>query len=165
MVARTRIAKPWLQCGASAVALDCNRPADHAGNHFDAIRDTWWSSNGWTEKGAMDVTTLYVAGPMRGLPQFNFPEFDRVSDLLRLRGYRVISPADLDRDAGIELNHVGSDQEFIDACIRRDVDAILESDGLALLDGWDRSVGATAEVGLARWRRISIRHWTAWPSC
>ena len=44
------------------------------------------------------MTTLYVAGPMRGIPKFNFPLFDEVAEALRHKGHTVINPADMDRE-------------------------------------------------------------------
>ena len=44
--------------------------------------------------------TIYVAGPMRGYENYNFPAFDRCSRVLREQGWNVINPAELDKDAG-----------------------------------------------------------------
>lgn len=41
---------------------------------------------------------LYVAGPMTGVPHFNFPLFDAVSAALRADGYTIISPAETDHE-------------------------------------------------------------------
>lgn len=41
---------------------------------------------------------LYVAGPMTGIPHFNFPLFDAVSAALRGQGYTIISPAETDHE-------------------------------------------------------------------
>ncbi len=40
---------------------------------------------------------LYLAGPMRGIPGFNFPKFDEVAATLRFIGHTVFSPAEHDR--------------------------------------------------------------------
>jgi nucleoside 2-deoxyribosyltransferase len=37
---------------------------------------------------------LYLAGPMSGLPDMNYPEFNRVAALLRAKGYEVFNPAE-----------------------------------------------------------------------
>ncbi len=93
----------------------------------------------------MPVT--YCAGPMRGIPRFNFPAFDTASARLRAAGHTVISPADMDRDAGIDPT---SDVvPNLRDCMRRDVLAILDyCDTIALLPGWEKSKGCAVEVAL-----------------
>lgn len=44
------------------------------------------------------MTRLYIAGPMSGLPQFNFPAFHAAAIALRAAGYAIISPAETDPD-------------------------------------------------------------------
>ena len=39
---------------------------------------------------------LYLAGPMRGYPQFNFPAFHAYAKMLREQGHTVFSPAEKD---------------------------------------------------------------------
>ena len=89
----------------------------------------------------------YLAGPMRDIPQFNFPAFDRAAKLLREAGYDVVSPAEMDRAAGID-EHTGV-VPCLRGCMRRDLNAILdECDTIALLPGWQRSKGCAVEVAL-----------------
>ena len=40
--------------------------------------------------------TIYVAGPMRGYENYNYPAFDRCSRVLREQGWNAINPAELD---------------------------------------------------------------------
>ena len=40
------------------------------------------------------IRTLYLAGPMSGLPQFNYPAFGHAAVTLRGLGYAVLNPAD-----------------------------------------------------------------------
>lgn len=96
---------------------------------------------------------VYVAGPMRGYPRFNFGAFDRACRVLRARGYEPVSPADLDRKNGFDPDIKGADYSTFDmkAAVRRDVEAILQSDAVVFLPGWRRSVGARAEREVARW--------------
>ena len=103
----------------------------------------------------------YLAGPMTGIPQFNFPLFDRAATALRARGIDVVSPAELDRPETREAalkspdgnpEHYGTDvKETWGDFLARDVKIVAdEVDGLVLLPGWDRSLGARLEayVGL-----------------
>lgn len=106
---------------------------------------------------------VYVAGPMRGIPDFNFPEFDRASRWLRKQGFIVINPADLDRLSGDNqetfnaLDEAGQ-REFSKTVIQRDIDAIKECDAIALLPGWRESKGANVEWKLAEFLGLEILH-------
>lgn len=108
--------------------------------------------------------TYYIAGPMRGYRNFNFPAFDKCRDKGRELGYNMISPADLDREAGlIDDTPTGNEkltQKQIDACLDRDLAAIRElnpkTDGIVVLSGYRQSVGAMAEIAIARWRGLEV---------
>lgn len=109
--------------------------------------------------------TVYTAGPMRGYPQFNFPAFDRASALGRSLGWTVISPAEMDRDAGIDEKENDSPvfpEETIRVFMRRDAKVFTDvlkaerGDAIALLPNWLKSTGARAEVALAIWAKLLI---------
>lgn len=94
---------------------------------------------------------LYVAGPMRGYEQYNFPAFHEAARQLREAGYEVVSPAEMDLALGFDPN---STAEFTDAdyaaAMRRDIETLLTVDGVALLHGWRKSKGANVEHDVAR---------------
>jgi hypothetical protein len=109
------------------------------------------------------MARVYIAGPMRGRPDLNFPAFDRVAALGRSLGWTVISPADLDRAEGdvTYLPYNGGSPEINRGFAKRDTDAILslraeDGDAIALLDGWTESTGAPAEWTLARWVKLLV---------
>jgi len=83
---------------------------------------------------------LYLAGPMAGLPDHNFPLFNRVASHLRNAGHTVFNPAAND-DGGVRR-----ERSFY---MRLDIPALLKSDALVLLPGWEQSRGASLEVWLA----------------
>lgn len=97
-----------------------------------------------------DAIRVYIAGPMRGHQQFNFPAFDECRDYLRSLGWKPISPADMDREKGFDPTapdhdpQTGYDFDVADA-LRRDFDAISQCDGIVFLPGWAGSAGANAE--------------------
>jgi Domain of unknown function (DUF4406) len=109
---------------------------------------------------------LYLAGPMRGLPYFNFPEFDRVTAALRAKGHFVFNPAERDRiHYGNDVaNAAGSEEQAIKThcfdlrCALHDDLAFIcaEADGIVLLPGWQRSMGALAEHAVARALRLQV---------
>lgn len=92
---------------------------------------------------------VYLAGPMTGLPQFNFPAFDAAAEKLRLLGLDVFNPAQMDRDLGFDPSGGAVTQEFLRDAMRRDLSAICDADSIAMLPGWEKSGGARVEWMLA----------------
>lgn len=94
---------------------------------------------------------VYIAGPMRGRELFNFPAFDDARDALALRGYQVISPADMDRAIGFHPEHDTLENFDLMDAIDRDVEAIKQVDFVVVLPGFEQSSGVRAEIALALW--------------
>lgn len=104
----------------------------------------------------MSKPTIYIAGPMRGYPNYNFPAFHNAEKVLEL-DYNVLSPARADELDGFDASKT---HEFTQAdmmvFIRRDFEMIARADAIAVLPGWEKSTGATAEVALAKWKGIPV---------
>jgi hypothetical protein len=105
--------------------------------------------------------SVYILGGMRGYQYYNFPSFDAMRDQLENDGYKVCSPADIDRVAGFDAFELPPDYDWntipdtldIHTIIRRDVLAILDKcDKYATLSGWEKSTGARAEKALLDWK-------------
>lgn len=101
---------------------------------------------------------VYVAGPMTGLPQFNYPAFIAAAEELRRKGYDVVSPAELDDPAdkaaalaspdGAMLQYSQGTGKSWGDFLARDV-KLLADDGIeaiVVLDGWEQSRGARLET-------------------
>ncbi len=86
------------------------------------------------------VRQLYLAGPMAGQVEYNFPLFNRVAQLLRGRGYEVFNPAE---------NKDGDTRQPRSFYMRLDIPALLKSEAVVLLPGWEGSRGANLEVWIA----------------
>lgn len=109
---------------------------------------------------------VYLAGPMRGYKNFNFPAFDYAAEQLRNRGFEVFSPAERDREeygSDIEDNPTGDESKVTNAactindCMSADCEWICRNaDAVALLPGWEKSSGANAEVALAKALGLSV---------
>lgn len=82
---------------------------------------------------------LYLSGPMTGLPHLNFPAFFAEARRLRDLGYDVVNPAEINPDP---------DAEWVD-CLKMDIKALLDCDGIAMLPGWQTSRGARLEHHIA----------------
>ena len=89
---------------------------------------------------------------MRGYPKFNFDAFDAAALDLRTQGLTVFNPADMDRASGFDGSSYPDLTGFnVDDCIRHDVEAILKSDSVVVLPGWEKSIGVQSEISVARW--------------
>jgi hypothetical protein len=98
---------------------------------------------------------IYIAGPMTGLPEYNFPAFDKAADILTESGHHVFNPAQNDRDHGFNATGLeGHEAEQLGFSLRRalkqDLSWICDhAEALVLLEGWERSRGVRAEMALA----------------
>lgn len=93
---------------------------------------------------------IYVAGPMRGYPNFNFPAFDTAATKLRAEGWDVVSPAEHDRSEGFDESKGEVDSEFLVKAFAWDVEQVLAADAVYFLPGWEASEGATLEHAVAQ---------------
>lgn len=90
--------------------------------------------------------TAYLAGPMRGYEDFNFPAFDAAAANLRRVGWTILSPADRDREHGFDETRNTLDGFDLEAAMRDDLRWIIDdADSIILLPGWERSTGAKIE--------------------
>lgn len=102
---------------------------------------------------------IYIAGPMRGYPYFNFPAFLQAEQDLIAKGYSVFNPAARDlkkHGKKIATSPTGdlSDANKKGFSLREALAAdtryiCLVADAIALLPGWKKSKGATAEHALS----------------
>ena len=86
------------------------------------------------------MTRIYIAGPMYGLPASNSPAFHARAAQLRALGYHVENPAE---------NKPGDDWEWLDY-MRAALAQLITCDCVEMLPGWGTSLGATIEYDLAK---------------
>jgi hypothetical protein len=89
---------------------------------------------------------IYIAGPMTGLPEFNFPAFNAAAARLRTDGWHVENPAEHGHIAGAEWSDY----------LRWDLSRVVTVAAVYLLPGWPQSKGATLEVTVARALGLAI---------
>jgi hypothetical protein len=98
---------------------------------------------------------IYLAGPMRGIPEYNFPAFHAATMALREQGYLVWSPAEHD----VELdgfNPATDTAQPMRHYMQRDLPQVLRSDAIVVLPGWENSEGAKLETHVAKMCGIPI---------
>lgn len=84
-------------------------------------------------------TRVYIAGPMTGLPEFNYPAFNKAAARLRDLGFHVENPAENPDPPG----------KIWEGYMRMAIAQLVTCDTIALLPGWDASRGARIEYDLA----------------
>lgn len=103
------------------------------------------------------MTVLYIAGPMYGLPEKNYPMFQWVEGLLIDAGHSVISP--LEADKFVLPSDPEPTREWWQRITMR---LLLNTEAVALLDGWEDSKGAMLEVVVAEGLGMTVAPYREW---
>jgi hypothetical protein len=110
---------------------------------------------------------IYLAGKMAGVPYFNYPAFNAYATKLRVEGHIVFSPPENDiavwGDTSIN-NPTGDEQLAAQRhgfsrrrALATDTQWICkQADAIALIPGWETSLGANAELALAKALHLRI---------
>ena len=93
------------------------------------------------------VGRVYLAGPMTGYENFNFPAFNAAAQRLRAEGFDVVNPAD---------HGIVEGAEWADY-LRFDLGKLVQCASIALLPGWEASKGANLEVSVAQKLGMFVR--------
>jgi len=86
------------------------------------------------------LATIYIAGPMTGHDNFNYDRFHEVEKTLRDKGFlHVENPA----------RHFDGRQDMTwNAYLQAAIEAVIRSDIIVALPGWNESTGARLEVAI-----------------
>lgn len=101
--------------------------------------------------------SCYIAGPMSGYPEFNFPAFYEAEEALKEAGWIVHNPANKEDEAQFDSSTYaegdtaqaikkGFDFKKVYAW---DVEKVIASDAILMLPGWEGSPGARGEHAVA----------------
>lgn len=94
---------------------------------------------------------IYISGPMRGIPEYNFPAFYRGEALWLMKGWEVLNPARIDEEEDgfdpkkPETIHPDGMRHYL----VRDVKMLAAATAIAMLPGWEKSKGAKLELCVA----------------
>lgn len=100
------------------------------------------------------MTRWYLAGPMSGIEAMNFPAFHKAAAMLRAADFIVVNPAEISPDPAAGWN----------ACMRADIAQLVTCQGIALLPGWEKSLGAQLEKTIADALDMRVMHLDPAPS-
>jgi len=95
------------------------------------------------------VTRLYLAGPMTGHPENNYPAFHAAAGRLRRAGFQVVNPAEADLEPLTGLSWGD--------WMRKGITQLLTTDGVAILPGAGGSRGAALECKIAHELAMPVR--------
>lgn len=84
--------------------------------------------------------TVYIAGPMTGLPDWNYPAFHDAAAELRDYGFNVLNPAE---------HFDGATDRERSEYLRMALQAVVQADFIVLLPGWEDSEGVARELEAA----------------
>lgn len=99
-------------------------------------------------------TVIYVAGPMSGRPDNNYPAFNEAAARLRDAGYTVINPAEFVPEPGKLYSYPD--------LLRHDLQEMLQAHAVATLDEWWESTGGRNEVNIAGLLKMPVRPVADW---
>jgi len=93
-----------------------------------------------------DRLSVYIAGPMTGVEDLNYPLFNLVAEALRDDGFEVVNPAELQHNRNPEATEVEVTRaEYMTL----DLPYVIACDILCLLPDWEQSRGANVELLVA----------------
>ena len=113
----------------------------------------------------MTAYKFYIAGPMAGIPNFNYDTFNSVEYMLMTDGYGTVNPAALDMvDGGLEHSgdlKTGKGVTDLNraAFLQRDFAELALCDGIVLLPGWSQSTGANCELLASQIMGLDVWVW------
>ena len=97
-----------------------------------------------------DIARIYLSGPITGTDDYR-ERFAEAESELRRAGYHVVNPAELSPDDATRREAMATD-----------IAALLECDGVALMDGARESEGSRIEAMLADYCGIRVMGVGAW---
>lgn len=93
---------------------------------------------------------LYIAGPMSGLPEYNYPAFHAAEARLKAAGYETLNPA------------TNPECDSWEGYMRAAIAQVVQADGIAYLPGSYSSRGARLELRLAEELRMKTAPLDSW---
>ena len=108
----------------------------------------------------MSKKRIYIAGPMRGYKDFNYSAFIIADNCFRkypeLRNaWEVVNPVEIGEGFG-SASEIAASPETLKRLMEFELAAVKSCDAILLLDGWEKSEGARAELRVALDNNLEI---------
>lgn len=101
-----------------------------------------------TTNPSANIANCYIAGPMTGYVELNFPLFHAVTAHYRALGWHVVNPAEINADPAAGWL----------TCMRQDIKQLVDCDTIVMLPGWSSSRGASLEYHIALHLGMHVVH-------
>ena len=103
---------------------------------------------------------LYIAGPMRGYDDFNYPAFNRAADAILNDPelcdiWQACNPAEIGADFA-PPDDLAQSPELLKRLMEFELAVVKSCDAILLLRGWEKSEGARAELRVALDNNLEI---------
>ena len=89
---------------------------------------------------------IYIAGPMRGCPNYNREAFNAAAKRLEEDDWQVLNPVDFERIIPCVDDNGMLDPNRLSALMDVERRAAANADAIYLLKGWEKSFGAKSEL-------------------
>lgn len=96
----------------------------------------------------MSKKTIYISGPITGMPDNNFKEFAIAQECIEAMGYHVLNPHEICQFIDPKLYE--NAELFWEACMRECLSKMMYAHKIVTLKNWENSKGACIEVDVAR---------------
>lgn len=93
------------------------------------------------------MAVIYLAGPMTGIENYNYPAFMKAASHLRDLRHTVLNPAEF-FDQNLILPRA--------VYMKRGIENLITAEYVAVLPGWENSRGSQLEVDVARQCGLSV---------
>lgn len=149
---------PQSKAGFVPISRDC---AGKSGDATGVGSCAETPQGGENDRGASGIASgsrpvLYVAGPMTGIPEFNYPAFEDARRQLEAAGFTVLCPTDNDPDPATSASRPW------EWYLRRALRQVVDAGGVAVLPDAICSKGACLEIHVARALGMEVRPVAAW---
>lgn len=100
--------------------------------------------------------SIYLSGPMTGIPHYNYPYFQHVWLAITDTGATCLSPHHV--DGGDQVGENTAPQPY-GYYFRKALRMMLVCEKIVMLPGWEDSKGATMELAAARLCGMKVGRW------